>query len=95
MLEVVAVVHVGVLRVGEVGELSDRPHGRSRVNQHRVLEAALLRQRRLAVTIEQLKLDTVDVEWMGQGGRILDLPDLDAAEGHAHVDAPHVHGCVR
>src|SRR5690606_22628136 len=56
---------------------------------HRVLPHGL--RLRHAVSVEDLKLEAVQVEWMIHSDEVLNLPDFGGAQGGLLIDAAHVH----
>ena len=91
VLKDVTMIHVWMLRVGKVREFDDNTHGRARINEHSILEAMLMRQRRFSIAIKRSKLDAVNMKWMSQWGCVLDRPDFNAAPRNSLVNAAPVH----
>ena len=67
MFEDVAVIHVGLSCICEVSKLGNDTDRRAGIDQHSILEAPLMRQRRLAATVQDAKMDVVDMERVAKG----------------------------
>ena len=60
-------------------------------HQDRVFPAELGVGGRLAVAIENLKLDQVDVERVSLTAAIIHFPDLNVSQSHDLINSAHIH----
>ena len=91
MFHDVAVVHVWDLGIGISIEAHDDADGITGRHQDRVFPAELGASGWLAVTIENLELDQVDVERVSLTAGIAHFPDLGVPQSHDLVHSLHIH----
>ena len=91
VLENMAVIHIRMVGIGEVRELSDDANCRTWIDEDGIFQAVFMRVWSRTGAVEHAELHIVDMKRMCQGRCIPDFPIFDAAERNSQVDAVYVH----